>query len=189
LCPNCSSDRARYSRRHYEGLWFLLSRVRPVKCSDCGAYFPIARDGSIPRPQRDPVDLHIPFRPSELDVMADDLEEGVRGEPSGNPARFPRSRGGCPVCGCDDIRPSRLENDPSPVRRLDVKTTYRCVRCNASFRRTNPLRFLLFSLILLGVLAALSYLALVALSGRGLQNRSPMIKKDQIKEPPPPVFR
>ena len=177
MCPNCSSNQARYSRRPYEGLWFLLFRVRPVKCSDCGAYFPIAADGSIPRPQRDSVDLHIPFRPSELDPMAEDGED------------LWKSRGACPVCGCEEVRPSRPESNPSLISRLDPKTTYRCVRCNASFRRTNPARVFLFSLILLGLLASLSYLALAALGAHGLTNKSPRIPKDQVKEPPPPVFR
>lgn len=173
MCPNCSSDRARYSRRHYDGVWFLLFRVRPVKCSECGAYFPISGRATIRRPETDPIDLHIPFRPSELDDSAARLRGG----------------GGCPVCGSQAVHPSRPEAEPSLIRRLDVKTAYRCARCNAGFKRTNPLRLLAFSLILFGVLAGLSYLAIGVLGGHGRSNTSPRIKKDQIKQPPPPVFR
>ncbi len=177
ICPACSSDRARYSRRHYEGIAFILFRVRPVKCSDCGVYFPIAQDGSIPNPQRDPVDLHIPFRPSELDTTVEDGEEGRV------------LSGACPVCGSEDVRPSRPESNPSLASRLDVETTYRCVACNASFRRTSPARVLFLSVILLAVLGGLGYLILSVLGSRGQRNLSPRIRKDQVKEPPPPVFR
>lgn len=75
------------------------------------------------------------------------------------------------------------------IRRLDVKTTYRCTRCNGSFRRTQPVRLLAFAMILLGVLAGLSYFVIATMGGHGESNRSPRIRKDQIKEPPPPVFR
>ncbi len=188
VCPNCSSDRARYSRRHYEGMWFLLFRVRPVKCSECGSYFPIAAGATIRRPETDPIDLHIPFRPSELD----DPPEGLQGGEGDALAKLPGSkpsRRACPYCGSRDIHPSRLEGEPSFTRQLDVRTTYRCGRCNASFMRANPLRLLAFLLILLGVLGGLSYVALVTLGGRGPTDRSPRIRKDQIKPPPPPVFR
>ncbi len=188
VCPNCFSDGARYSRRHYEGIWFLLFRVRPVKCSECGSYFPIAGDATIRRPETDPIDLHIPFRPSELDDPAEGLQGG-EGDSSAKPPGSRAFRRACPICGSSDIHPSRLEAEPSLTRRLDVRTTYRCGRCNASFMRANPLRFLAFSLILLGVLGGLSYLVIATLGGRGPSDRSPRIRKDQIKPPPPPVFR
>ena len=70
-----------------------------------------------------------------------------------------------------------------------MKTTYRCARCNGSFKRTDPVRLLAFVLIVLGVLGGLSYFILAAMGGHGESNRSPRIKKDQIKPPPPPVFR
>ena len=187
LCPNCSSDRARYSRRHYDRVWFILFRVRPVKCSECGAYFAIARDATITRPETDPVDLHIPFRPSELDNPAESFSgshEDAPQDSSGKP-----SRRACPICGSHDVHASRPGGEQSLTRRIDVKTTYRCARCNGSFRRTNPLRLLVFSLVLLGVLGWLSYLVIAALGGHGPGNRSPRIRKDQIKQPPPPVFR
>jgi transposase-like protein len=176
VCPSCSSDRARYSRRHYDGPWFLAFRVRPVKCSDCGSYFPIAADASIRRPETDSIDLHIPFRPSELD-----------GPQDGGAGTFPA--GACPICGSDQVRPSRPGTDQPLARRLDVRTPYRCARCNGSFRRANPLRLLVLSLLLVGVLAGLSYLGIAVLSWRGRIGNSPHIRKDQIKEPPPPVFR
>ena len=186
VCPNCSSLNARYSRRGYGGLWFLVFRVRPVKCSDCGSYFPIAGNGAIRRPETDPHDLHIPFTPSEMAAHAEARSDPD--DPPGDghgPARLRRT---CPVCGFDDIRPSRQAIGPS-ASRLDLQTTYRCVRCNASFKRTNPLRLLAFSLLLLGLLAGLSYIGLALLGARRLNNPSPRIKKDQVKPPPPPVFR
>lgn len=189
VCPNCSSDRARYSRRHYHGLWFLLFRVRPVKCSDCGVYFPIAADATITRPETDPIDLHIPFRPSELDHPAEGFPGGEADELSSESPGPKPSRGACPICGSDAVHPSRPGGDQTLIRRLDVKTTYRCTRCNGSFRRTQPVRLLAFAMILLGVLAGLSYFVIATMGGHGESNRSPRIRKDQIKEPPPPVFR
>lgn len=188
VCPACSSDRARYSRRHYEGLWHLLFRVRPVKCSECGFYFPIARGATIRRPGTDLADLHIPFRPSELD----DPAEGFLGAPEAGPSEPPGStpsRRACPLCGSHVVRPSRPEGEQSLPQRLDIRTAYRCARCNASFMRTSPLRLLAFAAFLLGVLGGLSYVATKTLSGRGPSDRSPRIRKDQIKQPPPPVFR
>lgn len=188
VCPNCASNRARYSRRHYDGVWFLLFRVRPVKCSECGAYFPIAGNATITRPETDPIDLHIPFRPSELDDPAEGLPGGEAEAGAEEPGTKP-SRISCPICGSRTVHPSRPGGDESISRRLDVKTTYRCARCNGSFRRTSPLRLVAFSAILLGVLGGLSYFAIVTLGSRGRSNTSPRIKKDQIKQPPPPVFR
>ena len=188
LCPNCSSDRARYSRRHYDGPWFLLFRVRPVKCSDCGSYFPIAGDATITRPETDPVDLHIPFRPSELDQPEERLPRGPAEDPPSSPGS-PPSRVVCPVCGSRAVRPSNPGGDQPLALRLDMKTTYRCARCNGSFRRTNPVRLMAFVMIVLGGLAGLSYFVIAALGSHGQSNPSPQIKKDQIKPPPPPVFR
>ena len=188
VCPNCSSDRARYSRRHYDGVWFLLFQVRPVKCSDCGAYFPISGGATIKHPETDPVDLHIPFRPSELDDSAGGLR-GREGDASAEAPGTRPSRGACPVCGSHAVHPSRPGGETSLIRRLDVKTTYRCARCNGSFKRANLPRLLAFLVILFGVLGGLSYLAIGVLGGHGRSNTSPRIKKDQIKPPPPPVFR
>jgi hypothetical protein len=188
VCPQCSSQSARYSRRSYDGLWFQVFKVRPVKCSDCGAYFPIAARGSIRRPERDPQDLHIPFSPSELEARGEvfaepELDDGESAGPRTRP-----SRKACPVCGFEAVRASRQGPEPS-AGRLDVKTAYRCVRCNASFKRVNPLRLLVFSALLLFVLGGLSYVSLRALGGSRVRDQSPRIRKDQIKPPPPPVFR
>ena len=90
--------------------------------------------------------------------------------------------------GFEAIRASRQATE-SIAQRLDVKTAYRCVRCNASFKRTNPLRLLAFSIVLLVLLGGLSYLALRVLGARRLSDSSPRIRKDQMKPPPPPVFR
>jgi len=46
-----------------------------------------------------------------------------------------------------------------------------------------------FVMIVLGGLAGLSYFVIAALGSHGQSNPSPQIKKDQIKPPPPPVFR
>ena len=159
-----------------------------MKCSDCGAYFPIARDATIRHPETNPIDLHIPFRPSELDDPGVELP----GKPAEDSPESPGSRpkhGTCPICGSRAVRPSGPGGDQPLTRRLDLKTNYRCARCNGSFRRIDPVRLLLFSVILLGVLAGLSYFTMAALSGRGRGDSSPRIKKDQIKQPPPPVFR
>lgn len=187
VCPNCGSNRARYSRRHYDGVWFLLFRVRPVKCSECGVYFPVSGSATIARPETDPVDLHIPFRPSELDDPAEAFAEGT--DALWDDAGSKPSRLSCPICGSRTVHPSRPGGDESISRRLDVRTTYRCARCNGSFRRTSPLRLVVFAAILLGVLGGLSYLAIATLGSRGRSDTSPRIKKDQINQPPPPVFR
>lgn len=188
VCPDCSSDRARYSRRHYDGVWFFLFRVRPVKCSDCGTYFPVSGGATIRHPETDPADLHIPFRPSELDDPARGSRGGKADASDEAPGARP-SRGSCPVCGSDAVHPSRPEAETSLTRRLDVKTTYRCARCNGSFKRTNPLKLLAFSVVLISLLAGLSYSAIRLMGSRGLANNSPRIKKNQVTQPPPPVFR
>ena len=159
-----------------------------MKCSDCGSYFPIAGDATITRPETDPIDLHIPFRPSELDDPTDGLPGGAAEDLPASPGSGP-SRRACPVCGSRAVRPSNPGGDQPLTRRLDVKTTYRCSRCNGSFRRISPVRLLAFSVILLGLLAGLSYFVIAALGGHGESNRSPRIRKDQVKPPPPPVFR
>lgn len=188
VCPRCSSDQARFSRRHYDGPWSLLFRVLPVRCSHCGIVFPIARGGSILRPQRDPVDLHLPFRPSELDATYEPEAAPAQGGPLLGLLSRP-SRPACPTCGSPDIRPSRPESNPLPSSRLDVGTTYRCVRCNASFRRNSAAKLVTLALVLLAVLAGLSYLTLAALRASGRPGSLPTIRKDQVKQPPPPVFR
>lgn len=186
VCPNCGSERARYSRRHYDGPWFLLFRVRPVKCSDCGAYFAIALDASIRRPEGNLVDLHLPFRPSELDGAAGPVEDLDADPPSGE---LSRPKGKCPSCGSDSARLSRPASDQPLITRLDIKAVYRCTECNASFTRIRPARVIAVALLLFIVLAGLSYLAISTLGGRRSSNQSPRIKKDQIPAPSPPVFR
>jgi len=188
VCPNCASRRARYSRRHYDGVWYLLFKVRPVKCSECSAYFPIAGHATIRHPETDPVDLHIPFRPSELDEPAESLPESGMDASGEGPGSKP-SRISCPVCGSRAVHTSRPGGDESISRAFEVRTSHRCARCNASFRRTSPARLALFGAILLGLLGGLSYLAITTLGSRGRANASPRIKKDQITQPPPPVFR
>jgi hypothetical protein len=143
VCPNCSSESARYSRRHYDGPWSYFLNVRPVKCSDCGGYFPLAADGSIRRPETDPIDLHIPFRPSELDAPGVGYAEPSFEEVEGDAPRRRPSRQGLPGLWLRGHTPVASRNR-APTSRLDV-TDYRCVRCNASFSELTPLRLTAFS--------------------------------------------
>jgi len=189
VCPKCSSVRARYSRRRYDGPWILVFRVRPVKCSDCSAYFAISADATIMLSETDPVDLHIPFRPSELD---DSMEVFLNRAPDQPPSASPLSRLArkvCPICRAEAVRPSNPGGDQALFRRLDVRINYRCAQCNGSFSRIDPLRFLAVAVILFGLLGGLSYFALATLGRSVRGNESPRIRRDQVRPPPPPVFR
>lgn len=183
-CPGCRGTRLRYSRRHYEGVWARVFRLRPAKCLDCGAYFPVSRSAAILNPQVDPAELHVPFWPLEMQERADrDAAAGPEGAPA--ETRSPRASGRnrCPHCGSREIRPSSAE-----ASRLDVRTTFRCISCNAAFQRVVPARFaalLLLGTVLLGALIFLAGL----MTGRGPQKPTPTLRKGQVPKPPPPVFR
>ena len=189
-CPNCRGGRLRYSRRQYEGIWARLFRLRPAKCLDCGVYFPIFQDSVILNPQVDPADLHVPFRPLEMEERAE--RDSVA--PTGWPPRDARTarvgaRKSCPICGSDDVRPSRPGGEERLLSALDVTVPYRCVSCNGSFRRVAPTR--LAAIILLGtaLLSGLIVAGGLLSRGGGSRNQAPRIKKGQIPNPPPPVFR
>ncbi len=183
VCPNCGSRRARPSRRLYQGLWFLVFKLRPVKCSDCGFYFPIPADGSIGRWAADSADLGIPFRPLELDDPPEASGELVSGDKSA------KRRGQCPGCGSYSVRSSNPGDDRALLRRFEVRDGYRCLKCNASFRRINLLRLTTVALVLVTVLAGLSYFGIVALGRPTSTTGSPGVMKDKVPRPPPPVFR
>ena len=186
VCPSCGSERARHSRRYYDGPWFLLFRVRPIKCSDCGLYFPIAANGSLRRAVVDLGDLGIPFRPSELDSSP----EGP-GEPASPPLpdKLPRKRGLCPNCGSNAARALRPGTSGTLLRLFDAKDEYRCHECNASFRRISLVRLVLVALFLFTVLAGLSYIGLATLGRSKASTAPPGIRKDKVPQPSPPVFR
>lgn len=183
-CPGCRGNRLRYSRRHYEGVWARVFSLRPAKCLDCGAYFPVSRSSAILNPQVDPAELHVPFWPLEMQERADrDTAAGSDWVPSVPRASMGAPRGKCPHCGSRDIRPSSVEG-----LRLNIQTTYRCISCNASFQRVAPARLagmLFLAMIALGGLIFLAGL----MSGRGAPKPTPTMRKGQVPKPPPPVFR
>lgn len=186
VCPKCGSALARHSRRLYGGLWFLVFKLRLVKCSDCGFYFPVPADGSIGRWAPDPAELGLPFRPLELD----DLPEST-GEPAAD-ARSDKSanrRGKCPGCGSSSVRSSSQGTDRALIRRFEGKDGYRCLKCNASFQRINVTRLIGVALALLTVLAGLSYFGIVALGRPTSPRVLPGVGKDKVPRPSPPVFR
>ena len=183
-CPGCRGIRLRYSRRHYEGVWARVFSLRPAKCLDCGAYFPVSRSSAILNPQSDPAELHVPFWPLEMQERADrDTAAGADwAPPETRPSRASR-RGTCPHCGSREIRPSSAEEP-----RLNIKTTFRCTSCNASFQKTVPKRLL--TMLVLGMVALGALIFVVGLmTGRGSPRPTPTIKKGQVPKPPPPVFR
>lgn len=186
VCPKCGSGRARHSRRLYGGLWFLVFKLRPVKCSDCGLYFPIPSDGSIGRWAPDPGELGIPFRPLELDDLP-----GSTGEPAADarPDKSASRRGKCPGCGSYSVRSSSQGTERALIRRFDVKDEYRCLECNASFRRLNLTRLILGALAVVTVLAGLSYLGIATLGRPTSSKVLPGVRKDKVPQPSPPVFR
>ncbi len=189
VCPICGGARARYSRRHYEGLWFVLFGVRPVKCSDCGLYYPMAGHGDVSHPPYDPEEVHIPFQPSELDEAMARAAESAADPGSSEPPILSRRKGSCQNCGANALRPSR----PGPDRRLrlqlDPRDPYRCLACNASFKRLNMKRLVVLGFVYLAVVAALAYFVASLAGGPARSNRPPRIMKDQLPPQVPPVFR
>lgn len=183
-CPGCRGTRLRYSRRKYEGLWARVFHLRPAKCLDCGAYFPVSRSATIQNPQVDAAELHVPFWPLEMEERAD--REAAAGAREGAAeARLPRASGRsrCPHCGSLEIRPSSGEE---PL--LNLRTTFRCIACNAAFQRVVPARFA--TLLLLGtvVLGAVIFLAGL-MTGRAVPRPTPTLRQGQVPKLPPPVFR
>ena len=75
------------------------------------------------------------------------------------------------------------------MSRLDIKASYRCTSCNASFRRIVPGRFLIGVLIGALALTGLIFLGSLVFRGGGSKPQTPRIKQGQIPPPPPPVFR
>jgi transposase-like protein len=189
ICPRCGKESARASRRHYDGFWALVFRVRPMKCPDCGFYFSVSAKGSRWPVQPDPTGLRLAFQASELSETDSGPDVSV---PSGRaPAgeRTPRGSGGCPRCGSESVRRAVAGPYESIVSRLHTKDLYRCLHCNASFKRANPLKLLVMTLALSTVLFVLTYLVLEALSRRSKAGGSPTIRDSQLPQEPPPVLR
>ncbi len=185
-CPICGASRVRYSRRTYDGFWALIFKTRPVRCLECGVYFPIAVRSSIP-PDVELVDLQLPFRPSELDAPLGLAP--VRTRPAGVTIPFSGpGAGNCPDCGSSAIRPARFSAEIS-WRRPDVREPWRCIDCNASFARVNPRRVIALIAIVLGLLLGVAYLAHSLRGGPGGGGKAPTIRQNQVPKLPPPVFR
>lgn len=184
-CPHCGSRRLRYSRRQYDGLAARYFKLRPVKCLDCDRYFPVASRRSVPG-HVDLINLHVPFRPVELDDPISSDSGDVQRRPRTSEVVAPGGRK-CPDCGARAARPIRGGEPPSFFR-PDALELYRCPVCNGSFKLTNIPR-LVFLLMLLGVvLAGPMYL----LSRRSIlrgKETSPRIRRGQVPKVAPPVMR
>jgi len=183
-CPGCRGTRLRYSRRRYEGVWARVFSLRPAKCLDCGVYFPVSRSSAILNPQVDPAELHVPFWPLEMEERAErDTATGTDWPPAETRRSRASRRGTCPTCGSRDIRPSSADGP-----RLNIKTTYRCISCNADFQGVVPARLL--GMLLLGMIALSGLIYLVGLTtGRSAPKPTPTMRKGQAPKLPPPVFR
>lgn len=184
-CPQCASPRLRYSRRQYDGFAAAYFNLRPVKCLDCGIYFPVASRRSIPA-QVDLINLHVPFRPVELDDPVPSDSGDLQRRPRTSEVSVPGGRK-CPDCGARAARPVR-GGDPPSFFRPDALEPYRCPVCNGSFKLTNIPRLVFLVLILSAVLAGPMYF----LSRRqffSAGNSSPKIRRTQVPKVAPPVLR
>lgn len=188
-CRNCGSPRTRSSRRRYENLWAAVFGVRPVKCLACGAYFPVSGRAVPTRPLHE---FELPFEPPDGAELSDstrpslpDSGEILPRHPPPTDARLPTRK--CPKCGARAARPTRGGEEPS-LFRLDARVLYRCASCNASFPRTDPLRFLILLVLLSSVLGASVYFLNSYRFGKKTTNSSPRMRKDRVPKLPPPVF-
>ena len=190
-CPVCRSERLRSSRRRYDGIWASLFKVRAVKCLACGVYFPMVAGASISTARTDPVDLHLPFRPLEMDSPGDGRQESESGDELdfGGAVGRVEFRGVCPFCASKAVRPSRDQSDQPLVARLDLRVPYRCAECNASFDRILPSRVATAVLLLLAVIGGLSYGANSVFGRSALPEKAPRLRRGQAPKLPPPVFR
>jgi len=82
-----------------------------------------------------------------------------------------------------------MGGDPTLLQRLDLKDTWRCANCNASFFRLNVLRTVGIALLIFVCLGGVSYMALRIAGPSRTENAVPRLRKGQVPEPPPPVFR
>lgn len=197
-CPYCASRKLRYSRRRYDGVGAALFKLRPVKCVECGGYFPVVSRRSLPQ-HIDLVELHVPFRPTEMDPEPDEpraprgsgpldlITRPDRPVSTGPlpPGRKPGRK--CPDCGARSARPVR-DGEPPSFFRLDALLAYRCSVCNGSFKLVSYPRVFVFFLLLSGLLAAPAYV----LNRRNLfggNDNSPRMRKNQVPKVPPPVLR
>lgn len=158
---------------------------------ECGIYFPMVADASINTARTDPLDLHLPFRPIEMDPPPAGRQEPESGDDLdfGPPIGRVHFRGNCPVCDSKAVRPSRDLNDQPLVARLDLRAPYRCAECNASFDRILPSRVATAVLLLLAVIGGLSYGANSMFGRRALPEKAPTLRPGQVPKLPPPVFR
>lgn len=160
-----------------------------MKCLGCGVYFPMLA-ATIRTAKTDPIDLHLPFRPLEMDApLAARPESESSDLDFGGPIGRLDFRGVCPICDSRAVRPSRDMSDQPLVARLDLRAPYRCAECNASFDRILPSRVVAVALLLFVVLGGATYLANSVFGRRSISDRSPTIRPSQLPKLPPPVFR
>jgi len=184
-CPQCAGARLRYSRRHYDGAAARFLKLRPVKCLDCGVYFPVASRRSIPA-QVDLINLHVPFRPVELDDPIPSDSGDVQRRPRTSEVMVPGGRK-CPDCGARAARPVR-GGDPPSFFRPDALELYRCPVCNGSFKLTNIPRLVFLLMILCVALAGPMYFMNRRKFFSG-GTTSPKIRRTQVPKVAPPVLR
>ncbi len=188
VCPLCLSERVRPSRRQYEGLWFRVFPVRPARCAACGAVFSISTKDAVGRPRPQTFDFDLPFRPSELEDSVRGAEIMARSRGGGPAPRRP-VWGGCPVCGSAAVRGMPAGSEGVWKRRFEVTDGYRCLECNAGFKRISPIRSVVLAALLMSVLGVLSYLVMGTLDRKKTNSASPTLPKNHVPPPPPPVFR
>ncbi|MEO8362192.1 MAG: hypothetical protein ABI672_19350 [Vicinamibacteria bacterium] len=188
-CPKCGSERMRLSRRQYDGLAASIFRLKPMKCSACGAYVPIAvrfLAGSLVEPDS----LHVPFRPATNEKRTSPRSGTTDSESGEAPIRNrATTAGGCPLCGSSAVRPATHGPLESYVARLHTKDLYRCSACNASFRRTNVLKLALMVAIFIGLLAGATYVGVTKFSHFNPRSSSPKLRNKPLPATSPPVFR
>jgi hypothetical protein len=181
------SESVRPSRRQYEGLWFRMFRVRPVRCAACGLLFSIAIEDGAGHLGSQTLDRDLPFQPVELEDSVTTAEILARSRGGGS-VSWRQGGVGCPVCRSTAVRSARSGTDRDWKRRFEGNDDYRCLECNAGFKRTSLVRSLVLAVLLMSVLGGLIYLVIGTLD-RKRTNASPTLRKKHIPPPPPPVFR
>ncbi|MEO6402989.1 MAG: hypothetical protein ABIP62_13355 [Vicinamibacteria bacterium] len=162
-----------------------------MKCSDCGAYVPIAAKflaGAVMEADS----LRVPFGLVTNEIRTGprsattDSEAGETTAPIRNRAT---TAGACPRCGSSAVRLSTHGPLESYVARLHTKDLYRCLGCNASFRRTNVLKVAVIVTIFIGLLAGATYVGVTKFGHSKPTSFSPKLRNNPLPAASPPVFR